>query len=89
MATNNPASNPLNPAIHVAAGDVNGDGLDAVAHHAPTTLGDFDGDGDVDSADYAAAHAPNAAPPLGDFDGDGDVDGADYTAAHAGAAHRA
>lgn len=45
---------------------------------------DFDGDGDVDGADYNtwAANYPTASsatPSMGDADLDGDVDGADYT----------
>jgi hypothetical protein len=45
--------------------------------------GDFDGDGDVDGADFVAwqtnfPKASEATRPQGDADGDGDVDGADF-----------
>src|SRR5262249_16207911 len=45
--------------------------------------GDFDGDGDVDGADFVAwqTHFPTASGATradGDADGDGDVDGADF-----------
>jgi hypothetical protein len=45
--------------------------------------GDFDGDGDVDGADFVAwqtnfPKASGATPGQGDADGDGDVDGADF-----------
>jgi hypothetical protein len=49
----------------------------------PTTPGDFDGDGDVDGADFAVwqSHFPTgtgATLATGDADGDGDADGADF-----------
>jgi hypothetical protein len=49
----------------------------------PTTPGDFDGDGDVDGADFVVwqTHFPlasGATLAAGDADGDGDVDGADF-----------
>jgi hypothetical protein len=49
----------------------------------PAHPGDFDGDGDVDGADFVAwqTNFPTqggAAPEDGDADGDGDVDGADF-----------
>jgi glucose/arabinose dehydrogenase len=52
---------------------------------AQRTPGDFDGDGDVDGADFVAwqTHFPTASgatPATGDADGDGDVDGADFVA---------
>jgi hypothetical protein len=45
--------------------------------------GDFDGDGDVDGADFVAwqtnfPKSSGALPSEGDADGDGDVDGADF-----------
>lgn len=51
----------------------------------PTTAGDFDGDGDVDGADFVAWQTnfpklTDATPGQGDADGDGDVDGADFSA---------
>jgi hypothetical protein len=49
----------------------------------PVHPGDFDGDGDVDGADFVAwqtnfPKASGALPTEGDADGDGDVDGADF-----------
>jgi hypothetical protein len=49
----------------------------------PTHPGDFDGDGDVDGADFVAwqTNFPTASGAIlaqGDADGDGDVDGADF-----------
>jgi hypothetical protein len=49
----------------------------------PATPGDFDGDGDVDGADFVAWQtnfptASGATYDQGDADGDGDVDGADF-----------
>jgi hypothetical protein len=49
----------------------------------PPIAGDFDGDGDVDGADFVAwqTHFPMASGATlsdGDADGDGDVDGADF-----------
>jgi hypothetical protein len=44
-------------------------------------FGDFDGDGDVDAADFAAFRAAfGTNNPIFDFDGDGDVDAADFAA---------
>jgi hypothetical protein len=57
----------------------------AEALNGPPTAhpGDFDGDGDVDGADFVAwqtnfPKATGALPTEGDADGDGDVDGADF-----------
>lgn len=52
---------------------------------APITTGDFDGDGDVDGADFVAwqTHYPLASGATlaqGDADGDGDVDATDFAA---------
>ncbi|MCC7083803.1 MAG: hypothetical protein IT427_02220 [Pirellulales bacterium] len=66
--------------------DSNRDMLMAIYEAAPTSSGhpgDFDGDGDVDGADFVAwqTHFPTASGATlagGDADGDGDVDGADF-----------
>jgi len=56
-----------------------------IADSAPTANADFDGDSDVDGADFLAwqrgfgTAAPNATPADGDADGDLDVDGDDLT----------
>jgi hypothetical protein len=52
---------------------------------APLVLGDFDGDGDVDGADFVAWQTnfpttTGATLDKGDADGDSDVDGADFAA---------
>jgi hypothetical protein len=54
-----------------------------LAPPSPQIPGDFDGDGDVDGADFVAwqTNFPTAAGATlgqGDADGDGDVDGADF-----------
>lgn len=60
------------------------DGSGVVLQSAPPGLaGDFDGDGDVDGADFVAWQtnfptASGATQAMGDADGDGDVDGADF-----------
>jgi hypothetical protein len=57
--------------------------LNAVELYAVAIPGDFDGDGDVDGADFVAwqtnfPKASGATLAQGDADGDGDVDGADF-----------
>lgn len=54
-----------------------------VTGRAPPVTGDFDGDGDVDGADFLAwqqnyGKSPNADPEDGDANGDGDVDDLDF-----------
>jgi hypothetical protein len=58
-------------------------GWDTVAYNTGAHPGDFDGDGDVDGADFVAwqtnfPKASGATLAQGDADGDGDVDGADF-----------
>jgi hypothetical protein len=60
-----------------------GGGLRVGTTNAPPTPGDFDGDHDVDGADFVAwqtnfPKASGATRAQGDADGDGDVDGADF-----------
>jgi hypothetical protein len=65
--------------------DLDNFGLDAVAAVARSSVGDFDGDGDVDHSDFGvfqtAISGPSldsALPEFGDLDGDGDVDQIDF-----------
>jgi autotransporter-associated beta strand protein len=71
-----PVSGGLSASIVIDSNSVN---LHVGASHA----GDFDGDGDVDGADFVAWQtnfptASGATLAQGDADGDGDVDGADF-----------
>jgi hypothetical protein len=67
------------PMLHAARQAV----FDAAMADAVTPSGDFDGDGDVDGADFVAWQTnfpigSDALPANGDADSDGDVDGADF-----------
>jgi autotransporter-associated beta strand protein len=80
------SSNPFSSVSGLPSGyaiDYNYLGLNQIALVAALHAGDFDGDGDVDGADFVAWQTNFPTPSgatlaQGDADGDGDVDGADF-----------